>query len=198
MSYPALERRLGVSLPCTPGWSAEADFLQLLADHCLQYKPDIIVECGSGASTVLLARCCQLNHHGRVVSLEHEAEYAAATRQAIANQGLQDYAQVLHAPLVPYSLHGENHDWYSLVGLNAQDVEFVVIDGPPAWQSPLARYPALPLLLDRLAAHCVLMLDDAARPGEQETAQQWAERYPQFGQRYLQNTRGCVVLERVY
>ncbi len=198
--YHALEQRLGLktALPISPGWSAEADFLQLLAAHCLQHQPGAIVECGSGASTIVLARCCQLNRHGQVISLEHDAGYATATRQALAQHDLQDYAQVLHAPLVVHPAFQMANDsgasWYSLENLAIPSIDMLVIDGPPAWENPLARHPALPLLRTRLAAGCTIYLDDAARAGERDTVRLWLAQYSELRAHYLNNQRGCSVL----
>lgn len=52
----------GVAYDAT--WSAAPDFLELIVDHALAHKPDVIVECGSGVSTLMLARCCELYGRG--------------------------------------------------------------------------------------------------------------------------------------
>jgi len=198
MPYRVLEHRLGLPhpLPHTPDWSAAADFLGLIAEHCLSTKPSTIVECSSGTSTLVLARCCQLNKRGHVYSLENGAEYAAATVQNLEELGLQAYASVVHAPLVDYRLNGHKHAWYSLDKLNVPAIDMLVIDGPPAIMDSEARYPALPLLHDRLAAGCAMYLDDANRPGEQAIVKRWAEQYPLFRARMLDSERGCAVLEK--
>ena len=66
-----LDLRAGI--PYTRQWSASPDFLKLIADHALETRPAFILECGSGASSLVLARCCQLNGGGRLVSLEDGA-----------------------------------------------------------------------------------------------------------------------------
>ena len=58
--------RLDRSLPATRGWAASPDFLILLARHVLARRPHVIVECGSGVSMIVLARCCERNKHGHV------------------------------------------------------------------------------------------------------------------------------------
>ena len=197
MPYRALEHRLGLtdSLPCSPDWSAAADFLGLIAEHCLVRKPSTIVECSSGTSTLVLARCCQLNGRGHVYSLENGAEYAAATAQNLEEFGLQAYASVIHAPLVDYWLNGHKHVWYSLDKLNVQeDIDMLVIDGPPAVIDSQARYPALPLLYNRLAAGFAVYLDDANRPGEQAIVKRWCAIFPALRPRYAKSERGCAVL----
>jgi tRNA A58 N-methylase Trm61 len=84
--------------------------LLAVAERILQTKPFTIVECSSGVSTVVAARCCQLVGHGHVFSLEHEAEYAEKTRQQLVKHGLEQWATVFHSPLVSV---GDGRRWYS-------------------------------------------------------------------------------------
>jgi len=67
-AYLYLRDRLDLKqgLPYTPFWSAAPDFLKLIADHCLEARPATIVECSSGLTTLVLARCCEVNGRGRV------------------------------------------------------------------------------------------------------------------------------------
>ena len=90
-------------LPALRGWAASPDFLLHVALHMLSRKPLEIVECSSGVSTLVLARCCELNGIGHVYSLEHDAEYAAKTNARLQEQGLGRWATVLDAPLKPYA-----------------------------------------------------------------------------------------------
>jgi predicted O-methyltransferase YrrM len=198
MPYTALEHRLGLSrpLPYTPDWSAAPDFLGLVAEHCLSKKPSVIVECSSGTSTLVLARCCQINGHGHVFSLENGAEYANATSRMLAESGLDGYASVMHAPLVEYDLNGHQHAWYSLDKLKVQAIDLLVIDGPPAVVNPEARYPALPLLHERLGVGCVVYLDDASRHGERAIVARWYAMFPEFRVQVVECERGCAVLEK--
>lgn len=102
------ELDLKVSLPPTRGWAASPDFLLELVRHTRANKPLTVLECSSGTSTLVLARCLQLNGAGKVLSLEHDPYYAAQTRQQLQRHGLQDWAQVLDAPLQPHALDGES------------------------------------------------------------------------------------------
>ncbi len=56
-------------------------------------------------------------------------------------------------------------------------IDLLLVDGPPAYVAGmgLARYPALPVMLDRLAPGATLVLDDAERPGEQEVLRRWED-----------------------
>jgi hypothetical protein len=196
--YLDLGARLGLrqGLPFVRHWSAGADFLTLLVDHVLGTQPATIVECGSGLSTLLLARCCALNGKGRVYSLEHLPEHAAAIRAELARYDLGAYATVLDAPLRPYRLGSGTYPWYALAGLPGQGIDLLVVDGPPGRSAPLARYPALPLLHGRFAPACTVFLDDAARPDERAILMRWRTEFPDLELSEPYTERGCAVLRR--
>ncbi|MEN8180625.1 MAG: class I SAM-dependent methyltransferase, partial [Pseudomonadota bacterium] len=61
--YESLQAQLNLNegIPYTPNWTAGADFLQIIVDDCLQAKPSLVLECSSGLTSLMLARCCQIN-----------------------------------------------------------------------------------------------------------------------------------------
>src|SRR3546814_9693589 len=75
-------------------------------------KPAVVVECGSGLSTVVIARCLQLNGGGQVFSLEHMEKFAAQTRKELSRRGLSDWARVIDAPLERLESLGREVRWY--------------------------------------------------------------------------------------
>src|SRR5471032_2341070 len=192
-----LELKLPHSLPPLRGWAASPDFLLELVWHAQDAQPRTVVECSSGASTLVLARCMQMNGGGKVYSLEHDPVYAAKTRANLQRMGLSEYAEVLDAPLVPFRSGAESWSWYRHEVL-PQDlrIDLLAIDGPPMDTSPLARYPAGPALFGRLAANGAVFLDDAARAEETAVLQRWQREFPQFGQSLLDCEKGCAVLRR--
>jgi len=88
------------------GLAASPDFLKVVADYVLAAKPNLVVECSSGLSTVVIARCLQINGVGRVVTMEHMPQFAEITRPELKRQGLSDRAVGLDAPLVPTYYRG--------------------------------------------------------------------------------------------
>lgn len=192
--------RLGESLGLKQGlpyvrhWSAAPDFLALLIEHMRRERPAVIVECGSGLSTLILARVCALEGRGQVWSLEHEPNCAAQTRAALARYDLARLATVLYAPLRRYRLDAEEYDWYDLSGLAVQAIDLLVVDGPPGRLGPLARYPAMPLLHGRLTPGCTIFLDDADRPDEQAIVARWCDEHRDLRLMRPSTVRGCAVL----
>ena len=195
-AYEFLQERLNLrqGLPYTPKWSAGPDFLRIIVDHCLEAKPATILECGSGMTTLMLARCCQLDARGRVYSLEDGGEYAERTRGYLDRYGLGEYASVIHAPLEKMSVGEVEYLWYGMNKIPDWGIEMLVIDGPSGFIQSHSRYPALPLLFSRLSDRCVVFLDDAARADEKEIVESWKAAYPQIEHDYIETQRGCSVL----
>lgn len=199
-SFRQLEALYGVhldlglkhSLPPTRKWAASPDLLKQLTTYALQARPKTIVECGSGVSTIVLARCAQLNGAGHVYTLEHSPEAAQQTRGNLKQHGLEEYVTVLEAPLRKYELGGQTWSWYSTEGLPEAGVDMLFVDGPPAATQSLARYPAGPLLLPRLTPGAAAFLDDANRGDEKQIVERWAREFPAYKRGHLDCEKGCV------
>lgn len=193
-----LELGLEKSLPDTRDWAASPDFLLHMARHALTRQPRAVLECSSGTSTLVLARCMQINGAGKVFSLEHDPHFAQQTRAQLARHGLTDWAVVLDAPLRPRQLGAESWQWYSHEMLDGDaPIDMIAIDGPPAATQPLARYPAGPLLFHRLSDGASVFLDDAARADEQTIVRRWQAEFPDLRHAAPRCEKGCAVLTRV-
>jgi predicted O-methyltransferase YrrM len=160
------------------GWAMDAHLGETIMRLLLQERPQHVVECGSGSSTLLVAsRLKKLGGDRRITALDHKEKYAGITRGLLKQHDLDDRAEVLTAPLEPWKLNGQNLPWYGfdLDVLPDQPIDLLIVDGPPGWDKPEARYPAVPVLRQHLANECTIVLDDGDRAGERETAHQWAE-----------------------
>ncbi len=146
------------------GWQAGSDFLLLIANHILTERPVNVVECGSGLSTVVIARCLQLindhtaNKHPKLISLEHEEDYYQRTFWWLKERGLGNYAEVKR-----FDLRGEPP--FYAYNFQVPSVDLIVVDGPPTSTHPMARYGAKSLFR-YLSPGASVYLDDLRRPGE--------------------------------
>lgn len=186
--------KLEHGLPPLRGWAGSPDMLLLVAQRVMRSRPTVVLECSSGASTIVAARCCQLNGMGHVYSLEHDEAYAQKTRDHLAGHGLSEWASVLHAPL---EVGADGTHWYRDSALPAEAIgaELVVVDGPPAGGDSEARFPALPRLRARLAPRFAVVLDDADRPGEREVVARWLKLDPTLQAEWLPCEKGLAVVE---
>jgi predicted O-methyltransferase YrrM len=190
-----IELDLARSLPPTRGWAASPDFLMVLTRHALKKQPALVVECSSGISTLVLARCMQMNGRGKVISLENDPNYARKTREQLALHGLDGFAEVIDAPLVPFTHDKETYSWYAHAALASTTlIDMLVIDGPPMTTGKLARYPAGPALFHRLSADAAVFLDDASRPDEKTIVQRWVAEHPALQAEWHDCEKGCTAL----
>ncbi len=197
-SYQSIEKKLGFdkALHVTEHWSAAPDFLDLISDYCLENKPQVIVECSSGTSSLILSQCCRLNGIGHIYSLENGEEFVEKTGRQLADFYLSDYCDVIHSPLQDLCIGEDNFQWYALDNFPDVEIDMLVIDGPPGFLQKHSRYPALLMLKDRLAESCAVFLDDAAREEEQELVKRWLVEFPEFQSEYVDNERGCFILKK--
>lgn len=141
--------------------------------------PESIVELGSGHSTLLIARRLESLGRGHVLAVDHLGEYARRTREWIAREELGHRATVVHAPVVERAVEGRNLPWYSGEAVEAAlpaHIDLLIVDGPPDLFGPEARWPAVPLLRDRLKPGATILMDDGDRPAERRAAFEWRRR----------------------
>ena len=150
-----------------------------LIDLLEQHRPRFVLELGSGWSTVVIASTLQrLGDGGRVLSIDHGAQYAEVSQRRLSDFGLSN-AEVRIAPLRNVKGPGlpEDTRWYDLAAFDdVVDIDLLFVDGPPRRSSPAGRSPALTYLADRIARNGVVALDDADRTIERRLALDLAER----------------------
>jgi hypothetical protein len=185
-------------IPPMGGWAASPDIVAVLVDDLLSHRPGLVVECGSGVSTLWLALVAQrFELPTRIVSLDHDPYFAALTRQALIQHGVDHLVEVRDAPLALIELAGHKTDWYETSAIDdLHDVGLLFVDGPPDATGPLARLPAVPLFRERLAARATVLLDDLVRPSEQEVAMRWQVLLADFHVDRLPLQKGAVRFRR--
>lgn len=170
------------------GWPVSPDVALFLIQQIEQSEYDLIVEFGSGTSTAILASVCAnvKKRSGKtvsVVSFDHNEDYFEKTKSLLTFFDTDNLVNLVHAPLVDTMLDGKQYNYYSCQGaLRSIRSEFgdknlsvlAVVDGPPGFTGPLARLPALNILVDELSPEKLdLLLDDSSREEEKAIAEQW-------------------------
>jgi len=146
------------------GWSAEAEYLDALAAAAsAEHGP--ILECGSGLTTLVLATIAQRTG-SPIWTLEHDPDWLR-----VAERGLRRFGLDANVRLTPLRDYGD-FDWYDVAPTDVPTFGLVICDGPPNWTRG-GRYGLLPVLGERLAPGCTILLEDAGRPGERETLRRW-------------------------
>jgi predicted O-methyltransferase YrrM len=163
------------ALPNLGSWKADTGMLTLVADHIFEHRPKLVVEFGTGASTLVIARALKKAGGGALISFEQHIDFVDATRTWLADYGLE--ADLRAVPLRSSS-GGWPGLWYDH-GRLPQAIDLMLIDGPPWTVHPLTRGAAA-TLFGHVAPGGTILLDDAARPGERAVARRWRKAHPEF------------------
>lgn len=186
-----------VPLPILHGWTITPELGSVYINEILQQEPRLIVEAGSGTSTIFSGMTCRKLGKGKVLALDHDAEYSEQTRQMIKNYQLEDWCEVKHCPLKVYDIDGQKYSWYDIEHLELADssIDMLLVDGPFEKANKLARYPAYPLLKSKLSEKLVLVVDDAARPDEAKMVDLWLKDLKGYGKTSHQSEKGLIVVK---
>ena len=145
----------------------------------LTARPKLVVEFGSGVSTLIIASCLKKLGAGRIISLDHDAKYANISRNNLQRFGVDGHGDVIHAPLMDVNLEGKTWKWYDLSGIDGvTGIDLLIVDGPPRKIQKKSRFPALATMKARLQTNALILLDDATRPDEQQILSDWHQAYP--------------------
>lgn len=187
------------AMPQSAGWALRPADLLVLTQHLAATPPRLVVELGSGTSTVWFAYLLESLGTGRLVTVEHAEEWVERTRGVLADHGFAESAQVevRHAPLGPSGVPGHETRWYDQAVLaDLHDIDMLVVDGPPARIGPGARYPAGPHLVDRVRVGGIVVVDDAGREEEKSMVARWLQERPDLERVQLTGPFGSHVALR--
>jgi hypothetical protein len=183
----------GILVPPMHGWPISPDLARLLVELIKANDYDLVLEFGSGTSTVVIARMLAVEEGRRTsrppvrqVAFEHLEPYRATTQRHLEVAGLGGRVSLHHAPLEPYvSVDGTSYPFYgcreTLAAIGASfgsEVArvLVLVDGPPGSTGEHARYPALPLVMEALGGASVdVLLDDYVRDDERAVVEMWQQ-----------------------
>lgn len=180
VSHAGLARHLGEQ--AIGEWSLPAESIDYLRAHVIRHAPEVILEFGSGVSTLALATFAQELHGTgavRVFSIDQDQEFLHRTQVALDDAGLGDLVRLQHVPVIRRQVLGHEVPSYDLTSglldrfLGGCRPDLVLVDGPAA--GDLGRLSTVPLVLDRLPPGAWVFLDDALRDSEMQTAELWAD-----------------------
>jgi Methyltransferase domain len=150
-------------------WSVGVEYLDAIGTAATEEQGPIL-ECGSGLTTLVLAAVAQ-HTRSPVWTLEHDVGCFRRVESRLGRLRLG--ANVRHTPLRDYG----DFDWYDVEPSALPTFALVVCDGPPK-RTRGGRFGLMPVLGDRLAGGCVILLDDAVRLEEREVLARWASDRP--------------------
>lgn len=148
------------------GFAAQTDYLEEVCKQAAQTNGPIL-ECGSGLTSIMLGLLA--GRRGvQTWSLEHVAEWGARVTNVLERFEIPN-VQICAARLRSFG----DFEWYDApLADMPKEFQLVICDGPPG-ATVGGRYGLLPVMGARLSAGSVILLDDAARPGELEVLRRW-------------------------
>ena len=188
-------------------WPVSPDFSLYIVSLLEKNDYDMVVEFGSGISTLVIAKALRKNGNRRTgrqqvvfLSFDHLQKYYEETLEMLQNAGLDEYVQLYYAPLKDWiSSDGTIYPYYSCEQIlksfaNQYSLSesriLLVVDGPPGNTAPRARYPAVPITLGVFPeAPIDVLLDDAIRKDEKEILNLWQGEF-------IENKREVELIER--
>lgn len=183
----------GDLIPDMHGWPISPDFALLLIELLETNDYDLVIEFGSGTSTILIAKTLKNVAARRAtrapvkqLAFEHQEKYFEQTLAGLKQAGHAEAVQLVLSPLVPYvAPNGNTYPYYdcqqtlSDVAKSSKATAsriLVLVDGPPGTTGRHARYPALPVVMSGFLGSTIdLLLDDYIRADEKEVAQVWLQ-----------------------
>lgn len=184
-------------LPSMRSWAIAPDFANLIVSHVYECKPKIILEAGSGISTLIAAYCLKEIGEGTIVSLENTEKFAVKTADNIIKHGLQSIANVVHAPIEEIVIGEETWLWYETHQIkHLTSIDMLIIDGPPSHIQKMARYPALPFLFNVLSENAVVILDDCKRDDERKIVDRWLREFHGLQCEWVDTEKGAAILRK--
>ncbi|WP_394550977.1 class I SAM-dependent methyltransferase [Agromyces sp. MMS24-JH15] len=150
----------------------DPEFMHEIVGHLVTNKDSpTVLELGSGASTIWMALALRKRGAGRLISLEQDRSWASITTARLRSLGLDAWAEVRVAPTGVSEKLGWPGDWYTPAALaDVEGVSVVLVDGP---EGTLLRQNAFPGLANKLAAECVVFVDDFDLPPIRTMVKQW-------------------------
>lgn len=169
--------------PLLGGWALTPSGMLDIAQAISRDAPNVVVECGSGTSTMWIALALRETGGGHVYALEHEPAFAEETRRQLLSQGLAEYATVVDAPIVEQNGANEIVEWYDVSGIDEVNrIDVLVVDGPPEALGGLRKH-AIEILFERFADGTRVFADDVNRDAERTMITDWINEFPSLQRR---------------
>lgn len=199
------------------GWPISPDIGLTLIDYIENKSVDLVLEFGSGTSSVLFAKAFQLANTEQkdwclerpIISFEHNEEYLEKTSLLLKSHKCREIVNLVHAPLVDFDYSEQQkfsyYDCDEIISnlsdslANKKKTILILIDGPPGVTNKNARFPALPILLNHLSKHrLIIVMDDYKRDDEKETFELWEslaeKRHLSHSSKVIETEKGLSIL----
>lgn len=200
LSYENLINNLNLNIPLVfSKWTLDVDLLKTIIDDIYQRDKVNILELASGNSTIILSYFLKKLNLGKIYSIEHDEIFFNKTKKLLEINNLNDVCELFFSSLEKIKINNEDFLWYELDFINnIENIDILIVDGPPAFIQKNSRFPALPLLKEKLSQNAVVYLDDGKREDENKIIQMWQKLFPNFDFHFLDTNKGAWKIYKDY
>ena len=179
--------KFSAPVPPTRSWAASPDLLLTLAQLVRKHNPKLVVELGSGVSTLVVAKAGAK----KVISIDHSGEFADLTREVLKEHKVRG----VEIRIAQLKAHISGVDWYDTeVIKDLKRIDLLIVDGPPGSKNPEARMPARAEFIAKLSPKAVIVIDDVNREGERKLAESFAKALPNHVLTIYPHEKGTAVI----
>lgn len=192
LSYENLINNLNLNTPLLfSKWTLNIDVLRIIIEDIYLRDKINILELGSGNSTIILSYILKKLNSGKIYSIEHEEIFYNKTKKLLEINNLNNVCELFFSSLEKIKINNEDFLWYKLDFINNIDnIDILIVDGPPAFIQKNSRFPALPLLKEKLSQNAVVYLDDGKREDEKSIIEEWRKLFPEFRYQFIDTVKG--------
>ena len=150
--------------------AATYSFLYILLLILEKIQPKNILELGLGQTTILTTQYAKYKNPDAILSvIDHDEAWINAMSEQLPTA---ENIKIIKRDLEQFSLNNTQNDkYYNLQEITSdKKFDFIIIDGPYGFDRLYPRTNILDLIPNNLAEDFVIILDDAERVGEQNTA----------------------------
>ena len=179
--------KFSAPVPPTRSWAASPDLLLTLAQLVQKHNPKLVVELGSGVSTLVVAKAGAK----KVISIDHSGEFADKTREILKEHKVRG----VEIRVAQLKAHISGVDWYDTAVIkDLKRIDLLIVDGPPGSKNPEARMPARAEFIAKLSPRAIIVIDDVNREGERKLAESFAKALPNHVLTIYPHEKGTAVI----
>ena len=179
--------KFSAPVPPTRSWAASPDLLLTLAQLVRKHNPKLVVELGSGVSTLVVAKAGAK----KVISIDNSGEFAEKTREVLKEHKVRG----VEIRVAQLKAHISGVDWYDTAVIkDLKRIDLLIVDGPPGSKNPEARMPARAEFIAKLSPKAIIVIDDVNREGERKLAESFAKALPNHVLTIYPHEKGTAVI----
>ena len=179
--------KFSAPIPPTRSWAASPDLLLTLAQLVRTHNPKLVVELGSGVSTLVVAKAGAK----KVISIDNSEEFAGKTKEMLKEHKVRG----VEIRVAQLKAHISGVDWYDTAVIkDLKRIDLLIVDGPPGSKNPEARMPARAEFISKLSPKAIIVIDDVNREGERKLAESFAKALPNHVLTIYPHEKGTAVI----